>query len=209
MAAAADAAVSAAPLAARSVRSSAQPAASVAEWPKCRSNHEAISRSTAAIALQVGRRTANIRSDKQEGPDVDRALRIFTPSLTRAARFTGTVPINDPCLGEVVGRHFEVDAIAHENLDSVPTQAPRDMREDGMTVLQFHCKRCAWKYLRDGAEDFQRGFFNLGWLRHPGGLGPSAPAARYDGPTFWLFIPLLYTMAVNFCAHRHLKGMAS
>jgi len=78
-----------------------------------------------------------------------------------------------------------------------------------MTVLQLHGKGRAGINLRDRAEDFQRSFFNLRRLYGPGGLGPGAPAARYDGPTFWLFIPLLYTMVVNFCSHRHLKGMAS
>ncbi len=91
----------------------------------------------------------------------------------------------------------------------MPAQPPRDVREDGMTVLQLHGKRRAGINLRDRAEYFQRSLFDLGRLCRPGGLGPSGPAARYDGPTFWLFIPLLYTIAASFRSHRHLKGMAS
>ncbi len=86
------------------------------------------------------------------------ALRWAQPPL-RAARFAGSVAVDDPAFGEVVRRHLEIDAIAGENLDAVAPQAARNMRENRLAIFEFDGKGGAREYLLDRPEELEGRLF--------------------------------------------------
>ena len=52
------------------------------------------------------------------------------------------VPIRDTTLCQVIWRKFYVDAIAHQNPNTVPTHAARDRRKhDMLAVLDLHFEK--------------------------------------------------------------------
>ena len=77
-----------------------------------------------------------------------------------AAGFAGAVAIDDSAFAEVVGRDFDVYAIAGKNFDAVAAQPSGDVRQDHVAVVQLDRKGRARKHLFDVAEDFQRLFFD-------------------------------------------------
>jgi hypothetical protein len=79
-----------------------------------------------------------------------------------AARLAGSIAIDDSALRKIVGRDFYVNAIAGKNFDVMPAQAPRDVREDDVPVVEFDRERGARKDLLYTAEHFQRRFFVIG-----------------------------------------------
>ena len=110
-----------------------------------------------------------------------------------AAGFAGAVAIHDASFGQIVGRHFEIDAVAKKNFDAVATQASGEVGEDGVPVFELNGERCARVDLPDGPEDLERRFF--------GGLGSArgmilrwsrAATASYDWPTFGKRIDAVY-----------------
>jgi len=68
--------------------------------------------------------------------------------------------VDDSAFRQVVRRKFDVDSVAGENSDTVAAQAPGNMREDHVTVLQLDGERRAWKDLFDAADDLECGLFD-------------------------------------------------
>jgi len=111
-------------------------------------------------------------------------VRAEAPPL-RAARLARAVAVHDAALREVVRRHFEVDAVARQDLDAMPTEAAGDMRKDRLSVFEFDRERRARKDLLDRPEEFQRRFFSRLFRRAgPGLVGVTAAAARYGRTSF-------------------------
>src|SRR5256885_16934775 len=51
---------------------------------------------------------------------------------------TSPVPVDDPPSGEIVGRKLNQDPVPGEDPDVVHPHLPRDMRQDPVSVVQFH-----------------------------------------------------------------------
>src|SRR5579883_2422361 len=67
----------------------------------------------------------------------------------------------DAPLGEVVGRHLDIDAVACEDPDPVLAHLARGMGQDLMLVIELHAKHRVRQKLRHGTRDFDQVF-----LRH-------------------------------------------
>jgi thiol peroxidase len=90
-------------------------------------------------------------------------------SVELASGFAGSVAVDDPSLAQVVGRHFEIDSVAEKNFDAVATQAPCEVREHRVAVLELNCERRAGVDLTDRSKDFEGRFFDgLGLLLFSG-----------------------------------------
>ena len=57
----------------------------------------------------------------------------------------------DASLAQVVGRHLDVDLVAHANPDEVFAHLAGDVRENLVAIGQRHSEHRAWKHLRDRA----------------------------------------------------------
>src|SRR5690606_18933138 len=56
----------------------------------------------------------------------------------RSARVRSLEAVVDPSLGQVVGRHLDLDLVAGENADAVLAHLAGGMGNDGMAVLELH-----------------------------------------------------------------------
>ena len=59
--------------------------------------------------------------------------------------------IDDAGLGQIVGRHFELHAVAGGQADETLAHLAGDVREDLMAVGQLHPKHGARQHLGDGS----------------------------------------------------------
>jgi len=94
------------------------------------------------------------------------------------------VAVDDSSLGQIVGRHLEIDPVARENSDAVPAQATGDVREDDVSVIELDRKGRAREDLLDAPGDLEGGFLDVlrrrfGFGRT--GAGSSASIARGYG----------------------------
>src|SRR5690606_25629492 len=62
--------------------------------------------------------------------------------------------IGDAALGQVVGRHFDLDAVTGQDADVVLAHAPGDVRDDLVPVLELHTEHRVGKRLGDRAFEF-------------------------------------------------------
>jgi hypothetical protein len=76
-----------------------------------------------------------------------------------AAGFAGAVAVYDAPLGEVVGGHLQIDPVSGKNLDPVPAQAPGDVGQDRLAVLELDREGRTRKNLLDRPEQLERGLF--------------------------------------------------
>jgi hypothetical protein len=68
--------------------------------------------------------------------------------------------VDDSAFRQVVRRKLDVDAVAGENSDAMAAQAPGDVREDDVAVIELDGERRARKDLLDAADDLERGLFD-------------------------------------------------
>src|SRR5438132_14000188 len=106
-------------------------------------------------------------------------------SLTSRDRLLETE--SDASLGQVVGRHLDVDAIASQNADAVLAHLARRMGEDFVLVVQLHPEHGVGQQLRDGSGKLDHVFFGHspslnGSLKAPQNANPTAPGQAYFGP---------------------------
>src|SRR5579872_332011 len=124
-----------------------------------------------------------------ESPRVSRAF-VFYASVRRddalgATRFAGAIAVDDAAFGEIVGGHFEIDAITEKNFDAVTTEATGEVREHRVAVLQLDGERRARVNLTNRPENL-KGCFLRRFGRGHTGLGARAATTwgSYDPPTF-------------------------
>ena len=67
-------------------------------------------------------------------------------------------PVVDPALGQIVGRHFDHDAIAGQDTDAVLAHLSGGVGNDFMVVVELHAKRRVGQKLGNGAFEFQQFF---------------------------------------------------
>jgi hypothetical protein len=80
--------------------------------------------------------------------------------LLWAAGFAGSVAVHDTPFCEVVGRHFEFDSIAEQNLDTVAAQAASQVGKHVVAVFKLYGKSRTGEDLSNGSEDLKRCFFD-------------------------------------------------
>jgi hypothetical protein len=116
-----------------------------------------------------------------------------TLARSRATRLAGAITIHDATLRQVVRRHLEIHAVTRENLDPVPAQTPRDVREDRVAVLEFDGERRARKHLLDRAEELESRFFRrLGSGARGGNARSTSGAGGYGWLALRKVMPLVY-----------------
>lgn len=74
--------------------------------------------------------------------------------LPRSRRALGEklfFPINDTSFGQVVWRHLHRDGVARENADEVQPHLAANMREHGVSILQFNPKHRVGQQLLHGS----------------------------------------------------------
>jgi hypothetical protein len=92
---------------------------------------------------------------------------VATPALPTArtllrAEGVGLVtahPIDNACLGDVGGVHFDAHQIARYDFDKVFSQFPRNASEDDMFVGQFYSEHSARQNLDYSTFEFDELFF--------------------------------------------------
>lgn len=89
----------------------------------------------------------------------EKPLRLFT--RLRASWLSRAVAVDDTPLRKVVRRDFDIHSIARKNLDAMPAQTACDVRENGVSVIEFDGKRRARKDLLDSPEHLERLFFGV------------------------------------------------
>jgi hypothetical protein len=67
--------------------------------------------------------------------------------------------VRNTAFGEVVGGHFEGDAIAGEYSYAVSSQLAREVGENDPLLIQLNAKQAAGKLFNDGACNFNAVFF--------------------------------------------------
>ena len=99
----------------------------------------------------------------------------------RAACFASAIAVHDPAFGQIVWRHFEIHAVARQNLDAVAAEPTGDVREDFVPVLELDGERGAREDLFDRPENFNRALF-IGLLRRLlGRFDPAGSLIRTAG----------------------------
>ena len=99
----------------------------------------------------------------------------------RTAGFAGAVAVHDPAFGQIVRRHFEIDAVTRQNLDTVAAEPAGDVREDLVAVFQLDRERRRREDLFDRPENFNRALFiGLFWGRF-GRFDPAGAFVRAAG----------------------------
>ncbi len=71
-------------------------------------------------------------------------------------------PEDDPALGQVVGRHFDMDAVADDGPDAVAPHLSGRVGDDPDLVVQRHSEPAVGQDLVDDALDRQQLFFRQG-----------------------------------------------
>jgi hypothetical protein len=116
--------------------------------------------------------------------DSEKGLR---PIGSLAASLACAIAVNDPALGQVVGRHFQVDPVARQNFDAVAPQASRNVGQDRVAVFEFDREGRARKDLLDRTEQLKRRLLDR-LVVYPGGVGGfgfGSPApSSYDRAAF-------------------------
>jgi len=69
------------------------------------------------------------------------------------------VAVGDAAFGEIVGRHFEGDAVARQDADSITAKLPGQVRENRLFLIQLHAENAVGKLLYYGSCDFNIVFF--------------------------------------------------
>src|SRR5208283_5778311 len=78
--------------------------------------------------------------------------------LVRAASFAGAVAVDDSRLGQIVGRHFQLDSVAEKNLDAMAAEPAGYVGEYGMSVFQLNREGRTGEDLLDRPVELQGSF---------------------------------------------------
>ena len=104
-----------------------------------------------------------------------------------AAGFACAVTVDNTALGQVVRRHFEIDAITRKNLDAMATQPSGDMRQDRMAVFKLDGEGRARENLFDRTKQLEGRLLHrlIGDPGSASGLGIGVPTSpSYDRTAF-------------------------
>jgi hypothetical protein len=75
---------------------------------------------------------------------------LFTAVRERVSSET----VDDAAFGQVVGRHFDFDAIARQEPDTVHTHFPRKVSQDTVPAFEFDLEGRRWKKFFNDASGF-------------------------------------------------------
>ena len=67
--------------------------------------------------------------------------------------------VGDSPFSQIVGRHFQSDAVTRQNAYAVSAELSRQMRENGTILVKLNTEQSAREFLDNGACHFNTVFF--------------------------------------------------